>query len=89
MAHCNIIFLHEAGFPTPPENLNPHKFGPERVVNEEGRTQAHGNSMHISGDDVDVRAYLRACGGKIWVTPNPMAGEWHNLTVKDESCERT
>lgn len=75
------IVIIEEGFPTVPAKILRDTYGYEAVVNEKGHMLAVGTSVMLGGDEDDLKDYLRACGGTVWSSNNPMMGNWEKLEV--------
>lgn len=73
-----LIILFEKKFPTIPVQIKTRIFGNETVVNHQtGKILAVGESMLIEGKDEDICNWIKAAGGKVWTSTNPMAGDWN------------
>jgi hypothetical protein len=81
----NVFFLKESGFPPVPDELAPHVFGSEAVVDVTGKVLARGLCSSIYNEDAEkIAAYLRSCGDAVWCTNNPMLGMWNKRTIKSD-----
>lgn len=58
-------------------------YGQERVIKSDSNTGVTGNVLFVTGNPADLHKWLSPYGS-VWVTNNPLAGNWEYLPLKGE-----
>jgi hypothetical protein len=83
-ANITICLLKTEDMVGPPDGLAVTKFGHEMLVNENGTVMARGTPMMVHGPKDLIQKWLTPYDG-VWVTHNPMLGDWEVVHVTDVS----
>jgi hypothetical protein len=83
MENSNLICIKENHHPVIPPHLVLQEFGSETVVdNKTGKRLASGVSVYLSGPIGEIRSWIKAAGGKVWTSNNPMLGRWELMSLE-------
>lgn len=76
------MLVQDIHLPVPPTIKVVHNFGSEHVRADDGRSY-RGDSMILSGDKEAFAEWLKQFDG-VWISDNPMLGDWYVVHVKDD-----